>query len=128
MDESCFSKKRKYNRGSGGPQPHRWVFGIVERADNGVAGRCLLWLVPNRRRETLLPLIERHIHRESKIYSDDYNVYSTLGARGWNHETVNHSLEFVETYDRDVHTQTIEGMFCSMYVLCIVQYVPVKLI
>ena len=65
IDESCCTKKRKYNRGSGGPKPDRWVFGMVERLPGGFAGRRRFFLVPNRRAETLIAIIERNIRRGS---------------------------------------------------------------
>ena len=110
FDESCFTKKKKYGRGSGGPQDHRWVFGMVERDHNGVKGRCLLFLVDNRQRETLWPIIHNHIHPDTRIISDNYSVYHQLGpSRGWNHDMVNHSAQFVDGDDPTIHTQTIEG-------------------
>ena len=72
--------------------------------------KCRLWLVPNRLRETLFPLIESNIHPETRIISDNYSVYHPLGEMGWEHEMVNHSMEFVERHDRSVHTEGIEGM------------------
>ena len=42
--------------------------------------------------------------------SDNYRSYWRLGELGWNHQMVNHSLEFVEEHDREVHTETIEGI------------------
>lgn len=118
FDESCFTKKKKYNRGSGGPRQDRWVFGMVERSHNGVRGRCRVWLVPNRLRQTLLPLIENNIHPATKIISDNYSVYHCLGEMGWDHEMVNHSMEFIERHDRSVHTEGIEG---TSYILVMLQ-------
>ena len=110
IDESCFTKKRKYNRGSGGPKPERWVFGIVERRhEDGTRGRVRLWLVEDRTRSVLIPIINNNIHRATKIISDNYVVYHTLRDMGWDHEMVNHSMEFVESWDRNVHTEGIEG-------------------
>ena len=111
IDETCCTKKRKYNRGSGGPRDDRWVFGIVERRNNGVRGRARAWLVPDRTRYSLIPLIRTNIHPESKIISDNYVVYHGLSEIGYDHEMVNHSLEFVERGNPNVHTETIEGTF-----------------
>ena len=82
IDESCFVKKRIYGRGSAsGVNEHKWVFGMVERSRDGVRGKCLLFHVPNRRRETLITLIERHIIRGlslvSSLYKRNVNLTST---------------------------------------------------
>ena len=112
IDESCFTKKRKHNRGSGGERPDRWVFGMIERRGaDGVRGRARVWLVPDRTRYSLIPLIRLNIHPETKIISDNYVVYHGLAEMGYDHEMVNHSLEFVERGNPNVHTETIEGKF-----------------
>ena len=41
--------------------------------------------------------------------SDAYSVYQPLSRWGWRHRMVNHSGWFVDTDDRNVHTETIEG-------------------
>ncbi len=43
--------------------------------------------------------------------TDNYSVYWTLGDVGYEHGMVNHSIEFVNAYDRNVHTETVEGGF-----------------
>ena len=102
IDESCCTKKKKYNRGSGGPKPDRWVFGMVERLGGGFAGKRRFWLVPNRVAGTLVPIIESHIKRGqfymnviyiflyyfkqittgTRIISGNYGAYHGLGERG----------------------------------------------
>ena len=62
IDESCFTKKKKYNRGSGGPRPDRWVFGMVERSVDGRIGRARFFPVEDRTRATLIPIIQANIH------------------------------------------------------------------
>lgn len=106
IDESCFSKKRKFHRGRGGRRIHRWVFGMVERGSN----RFRLWLVPNRRRETLLPIIRDNIAPGTIIISDHYNVYQDLNNENdYIHFAVNHSIQFVDDRHAGIHTDTIEG-------------------
>ena len=53
LDESLFGKKRKYGRGRVTRQ--QWVFGLVERHTR----KCVLYLVPDRKKTTLLPLIQK---------------------------------------------------------------------
>ncbi|KAI6646400.1 hypothetical protein LOD99_12522 [Oopsacas minuta] len=101
IDESKFGK-RKYNRGrllSG-----QWVFGMVERDTDDI----IMVTVPDRSTATLLPIIQRFIHPQTIIYSDEWASYNILSHSGYTHYTVNHSENFVgpATY---VHTQKIEG-------------------
>ena len=61
---------------------------------------------------TLLPLIQHHIRPGSTIYSDEWKAYSRITATtGMSHETVNHSLHFVDPAT-GAHTQGVEAM-CS---------------
>ena len=52
----------------------QWVFGGVEPA----TGKCFLVPVPDRKKETLMALIDQWIHPESKIYSDLWAAYRDI--------------------------------------------------
>lgn len=90
IDESKFGK-RKYHRG------HRvegqWVFGGIERE----SGKCFLVPVEKRDRETLIPIIKKHILPGTTIMSDCWRPYDVLGQEGYNHLKVNHSIEYVDS-------------------------------
>lgn len=103
LDESKLGK-RKYNRG------HRvdgvWVLGGVERTDER---KLFLAKVPDRSRETLFAVIQRHVSPGSIIHTDMWRGYVGLGeVNGYEHLTVNHSVEFVVP-GTSIHTNTIEG-------------------
>ena len=70
--------------------------------------RVLLSRVPNRKRETLLPITEQHILPGTTIYSDEFMPYHILNDCGFNHVRVNHLHNFVAP-DTDAHANTIEG-------------------
>lgn len=72
IDESKLGKKRKYNQGKL-PNPGFWVFGAVEMITN----RFVLCLVNCQDRQTLQPLIEQNIEKET-MFSDNYSVYHNL--------------------------------------------------
>ena len=95
IDESKFGK-RKYNRGR--VVDGHWVFGGMERT----TGECFLVEVEHRDTATLLPIIQQHIRPGSIVYSDEWSSYQSLNAAtGLVHNTVNHSLHFVDpTYNR----------------------------
>lgn len=53
---------------------YQWVFGGVERG----SGICFFVSVEKRNKETLLPLIEKHICHGSTIYSDCWVAYKGI--------------------------------------------------
>ena len=102
IDESVFSRKRKY--GQGNVSSHQqWVFGMVERNTK----RTLFKLVRKRNKENLWPLITTHILLGATIHHDDFATYKKLHTLGYVHGAVNHSKEFVSK--DGVHTNTMEG-------------------
>ena len=105
IDESKFGK-RKYNRGR--RVDGIWVFGGVERD----SGNCFFETVPDRKAETLLPIIKRWIQPGTTIYSDCWKAYDCLVSEGYVHGTVNHSITFVSEYG--VHTNNIESRWCAV--------------
>lgn len=76
LDETMFGGKRKGKRGWGAKGKHI-VFGIYQRN-----GRIIVFPVPNREKETLLPLIKRYTKHGSIYYTDEYRAYVSLVYRG----------------------------------------------
>eukprot|EP00731_Ephydatia_muelleri_P027606 Em0019g479a len=104
IDESKFGR-RKYNRGR--IVDGHWVFGGMER----LTGECFLVEVEHRDAATLLPLIQQYIRPGSVVYSDEWSAYNQLATvAGCNHQTVNHSLHFVDP-NTGAHTQGVESMW-----------------
>ncbi|KAF0691177.1 DDE Tnp IS1595 domain-containing protein, partial [Aphis craccivora] len=103
IDESKFGK-RKYHRG------HRvegqWVFGGVERE----TGRCFLVPVECRDKDTLLAAITDWILPGTTIISDCWKSYDCLKDNGYQHLTVNHSIQF-KNPETGAHTNNVEGMW-----------------
>ncbi len=86
-DESLFSKQ--------------WVLGGVSRDTQ----QCLLACIPDRREDTLCPLVLRAAGPEGLIFTDEHRGYNALYRR----MTVCHAREFVNSSMRFVHTNGIEG-------------------
>ncbi len=76
--------------------------GLFDRATK----RCVVYIVENRTKDTLLPLILRHVRPGSTIYSDMWRSYFCLTDYGYDHHMLNHSVEFVAP--DGAHTQNIE--------------------
>ena len=49
----------------------------------------------------------------TRIITDEWRAYRSalITMNNYDHDTVNHSVEFVSSDDPTVHTQTIEGFF-----------------
>ena len=105
IDESKVGK-RKYNRG------HRiegqWMFGGIEEDSRN----SFIIAVDRRNEDTLLPLIKFWIKPGTKIVSDCWKAYTKLEENGYEHETVNHSKEYVN--QNGYHTNKIEGHWRQM--------------
>jgi len=109
IDDTYFSR-RKYNRGrfTGGV----WVFGGIDR----LSGKCFFEIVPTRNWAVLFPIIQRHVEYGTLIISDMWAAYRTLPQlpNGYSHEWVDHSVNFVDPVDPEVHTQNIEALWCRV--------------
>ena len=110
IDETLVSK-RKYNVGR--IVEPVWVFGGVERGENGgqVPKNSFAFVVPNRTRLTLLHYIFNFIAPGTHIMSDGWGAYRTLSRYGYIHDVVVHNENFVSPVNSTVHTQNIEGMW-----------------
>lgn len=71
-----------------------------------------MFLVPValRKAEVLIPLIEKYIAPGSIIYSDCWKAYDRIDKTVYQHDTVNHSINFVDS-NMGVHTQNIERLW-----------------
>lgn len=100
IDESKVGK-RKYHRGH--IVEGQWVFGGIEEGSR----KCFVVAVEDRSEKTLIPLIQRWIKPGTTIISDSWKGYINLNKYGYIHQTVNHSVEFVN--ENGDHTNKIEG-------------------
>lgn len=105
IDESKIGK-RKFHHG------HRvegqWVFGGIEEYSR----KCFIVAVEKRDKATLIPIIQEWIEPGTTIISDCWKAYDCLSDLGYKHESVNHSVHFVN--DSGAHTNKIEGHWRQM--------------
>jgi hypothetical protein len=87
-----------------------WVFGGICRETRD----AFIVEVPNRDSQTLTFAIEQHVEPGTHIISDGWRGYLGLSAQGWDHQWVNHSINFVNPEDTTVHTQTVERMWKTL--------------
>jgi transposase-like protein len=107
IDESMFRYKQKYHTGRM-PEGERWVFGIVDTSISPAT--YFVTLVEDRSARTLLPLIAEICRPGSVIWSDEWRAYQGIVNMGFEHQTVNHSLNFVNPVT-GVNTQTVESLW-----------------
>jgi transposase-like protein len=78
------------------------VMGMIERG-----GRVRAFVVPNNRRGTLLPSIERHVAIGATLYTDSLRSYQEAKER-YVHLVINHAKAYVQGR---VHTNNIENFW-----------------
>ena len=101
IDESVVARAKPGN-GRGRRVPPQWVFGGVELG----TGQFFMELVPRRDANTLVPVIQRHIRPGTRVWSDEWAAYAGLNQVGYVHETVNHTVQYVDPVrDRRTHQQ-----------------------
>ena len=64
--------------------------------------------VENRAANTVVSIIKQHIKPDTTLIIDCWRAYSSLNSEGFNHLTLNHSVNFVNP-DSGAHTNNIES-------------------
>lgn len=99
------SKKQKNDRG-GTMHTQLPVLGMKEREGNVVA-----IVVPNRNKETILPLVKNVVEQDSIIMTDEYTAYKDLKF-DYTHNSVNHGAK--EYVNAMAHTNGIENFWSHL--------------
>ena len=108
IDEALLHRRRN---GRGRLKKELWVLGRVERPrKKGDIPKVFFEVLPNRHRQTINPLIRKHIHRGSIICSDCFTSYRKLQDMDYYHFVVNHEYRFIDG-PTHAHTQRIEGLW-----------------
>jgi transposase-like protein len=98
---------RKFTRGSKkgrGVANKRVVVTLVERG-----GNVRSFHVPRADKATVSKIVSDNIHHESRLHTDESNLYLEVGQKFSSHETVKHSAN--EYARGDVTTNSAEGYF-----------------
>lgn len=108
VDETCLGRKRKYNRGSFRGSGQKWILGIIDRNTQ----KCHVQMIPDRKRDTLVPIIEQYVLPDTVIHTDEAPMYRVLNQLGFEHYTVCHRDHYVAP--DGTHTNTIEGLWSHL--------------
>ncbi len=105
-DETYIGGKRAGTRGRGA-DGKTIVFGMAERD-----GDIMAKVVPNVKKRTLLPIIEKNVKPGSTVHTDELRSYKGLDLMGFEHKTVNHGAG--QYSDGDCHVNTLEGFWARL--------------
>lgn len=103
MSETYVGGPRRGKRGRGAENKTA-VVGMAQRK-----GQVKAVVVPDVKAKTIVPLIEKNVPKGAVVHTDEFMVYDTLHAKGYDHKRVMHGQKVYVT--GDVHTNTIEGFW-----------------
>lgn len=84
------------------------MFGIIEVC--GEFSQVYLKYVEDRSANSLLPILVDVCRPGTIIVSDEWAAYRRIESIGFEYQTVNHSLHFIDR-ETNVHTQNIESFW-----------------
>ena len=95
---------RPYSKRGGGPKHKRAIIALVERG-----GEVRSFPVPEAHAGEVVAIVRKNIARETRLHTDESNLYKRVGQEFAAHETVKH---VDKEYARgDVTTNTVESYF-----------------
>lgn len=107
VDESYFGGKSSDGIRGRGATGKTAVFGMVERG-----GKVETHVVPNVKRNTIMPIVAENIEKGTQVFSDEFMIYDALPAMGYEHATVPHAEKVYVL--GNAHTNTIEGFWSQV--------------
>ncbi|KCZ80089.1 hypothetical protein H312_02514, partial [Anncaliia algerae PRA339] len=91
-----------------GRSPHNKTDALVMTEFTDRIKRVFAVVIPDKRAETILPIICNNIINGSVIWTDEHKSYSPLTSKGFLHSTVCHKYNFVDK-ETGTHTQVVES-------------------
>jgi transposase-like protein len=109
VDESAFGGKPRASdvrkkRGNILKTYKPTIFAMVERG-----GRVRPLVIPDRGGRTIHRVVREHVLPSSMLFTDEYDVYKSIGREYRGHRRIKHSAKLYAI--GDTHTQTVEGFF-----------------
>lgn len=107
IDETLFGGRARGGKRGWGAEKKTCLFGMIEPN-----GRVKTATVPNRKNQTLMPIIRENIQNGTMIHTDEYKGYGNLKTHGYGHQSVVHSK--FQWKNGDCHTNNIEGYWSNL--------------
>ena len=105
-DETKLNHNVKSHRGRA-PQEQVWAIFIVDTSYT--PSRGYVEILPDRKQDTMLSVIQRVVRRGSTIITDEFRSSINVGKDGdYAHSTVCHKYNFVDP-ETGIHTQNVES-------------------
>jgi len=105
--DECQIGRRKHHRGRAPTAV--WIVGGVVRGSN--QSQLFIEIVRKRNAATLTDVLLRRVDRGATIVTDGWRGYRNLTEVGFIHKVVNHSVNFVDRNNSEIHTQNIENLW-----------------
>lgn len=105
VDEAFVSKGNKWTRWGGISTRKEPILGLIQRG-----GPVVLLTIPDRTKESIIPIIQKYCQEGSTIYTDGYYGYKNL--IGFSHDFVQHNTR--EYVRGKVHTNNIENIWSQL--------------
>lgn len=104
IDETMLNYKCKSHRGRS-PNNKTDAICIIEFSDK--IERVFACVIPNKKSETMIPIITQNVANGSKIWTDEHRSYQILRDYNYIHQTVCHKYQFIT--DEGINTQAVES-------------------
>ncbi|RNA23174.1 ISXO2-like domain-containing [Brachionus plicatilis] len=105
---SLFFTSFSYHKGSVLKRRQTWMFGLVERGENG---KAYVEVVKDRKGATLLKILYDHVEEGTTIISDTWSSYNRIAKlKKFKNLSVNHKYHFVDPIN-GACTNKIEGLW-----------------
>lgn len=106
VDETYIGGKRSGKRGRGAAGK-TIVMGLVERD-----GKAITQVVPDVRANTLLPMIERRVAKDTTVFTDELPSYNKVARLGYAHSIVQHAAK--QYVSGIAHVNTCEALWSTI--------------
>ena len=105
VDEAYIGRKKGFRKFRAGNYHKLAVVSLIDREAKNVRS----FHVPATDAASVAKIVRENVHRESRLHTDESNIYGAVGKEFAAHETVKHSA--YEYARGDVTTNTVEGFF-----------------
>jgi len=113
-----WAKRERVMKGKAGHGHMTAVVGAIQRGTDGRPSQAAVRVIPNARRNSLMPFVEERVSREKAIlYTDSLRSYQQppvspwTGERlgdGFEHRVIDHAVSYVKG---DIHTNSAENFW-----------------